>query len=477
MVAIGLSPRRFGAHGTPGCGYVGGFLRAPQGQVNPAGFESRPRRPSLSGSQWSLPMSDHTTAQSAFRSLTGDRPQDAAEAPNFLRHVAALGLTKSADGLADAKLVLSWLMATLGAPGVLVGLLVPVREAGSLLPQMLAVPRVRRLKRRKWVWAGASAVQGGALLAMAAAGATLSGLVAGLAILAALLVLALARSLASVSYKDVLGRTVGKGRRGTATGLAGSLASGAVLVFALLLIAGWIDRFALVIGALVLAGAAFLAAAAIFARMQEEPDTPDDTDTSLRAIAGMFRHLRTDRQLARFIVARGLLTATALAPPYLVLLATGAAEETLDSLGAMLLASALAALVSGYIWGRLADRSSRLVLVFTGIAGAVGMLLAVALGAAGLEWALPGALFALMLAHQGVRVGRSTHLVDMAPKDARPAYTALSNTIIGVALLGTGIFGALASLAGAGVTLAVFAAMALAGAWVAWGLDETGGKA
>jgi predicted MFS family arabinose efflux permease len=188
----------------------------------------------------------------------------------------------------------------------------------------------------------------------------------------------------------------------------------------------------------------------------------------------MFGHLRRDAQLSRLIAARGLLTATALAPPYLVLLASGAAEEALDSLGAMLLASALAALVSGYVWGRLSDRSSRLVLVFTGIAGAIGMGLAVALSALGLEWALPVALFALMVAHQGVRVGRKTHLVDMAPEDRRPAYTALSNTVIGVALMGAGVFGALASLAGPGVTLSVFAAMALAGAWVARGLDETG---
>jgi hypothetical protein len=419
-------------------------------------------------------MPDHPSAEAAFRSLTGARPADPAEPPNFLRHVVSIGLTKTGDGLADVKLVLSWLMATLGAPGALVGLLVPVREAGSLLPQMLAAPRVRRLARRKWVWAGAAAVQGGALLVMAAAGVTLSGTVAGLAVLASLLVLALARALASVSYKDVLGRTVGKGRRGTATGLAGSVSSAAVVVFALLLMSGWIDRFALVIGALVLAGGAFLGAAAVFARLHEDPAEPDDADTSLRAMLAMFVHLRRDAQLSRLIAARGLLTATALAPPYLVLLASGAAEEALDSLGAMLLASALAALVSGYVWGRLSDRSSRLVLVFTGIAGAIGMGLAVALSALGLEWALPVALFALMVAHQGVRVGRKTHLVDMAPEDRRPAYTALSNTVIGVALMGAGVFGALASLAGPGVTLSVFAAMALAGAWVARGLDETG---
>ncbi len=411
-----------------------------------------------------------------FEKLTGEAPENAAEPPNFLRHVLSLTLTKAADGLADVKLVLSWLMTAVGAPSVLVGLLVPVREAGSLLPQMLAAPRVRQLARRKWLWAGAAAAQGVALLAMALAGVALSGLWAGLAILAALLALALARALASVSYKDVLGRTVEKGHRGTVAGLAGSLASGAVLVFALLLMTGWVDRFALVIAALVLAGGAFLAAAPIFAGLdepREEPATPGDTLHTFRAMAG---HLRDDPQFARLVLARGLLTATALAPPYLVLLASGAAGQALDSLGAMLLASALAALVSGYVWGRLSDRSARLVMMLTGVAGAFGMALAVVLDGLGMGWALPGALFALMVAHQGVRVGRKTYLVDMAPKDRRADYTALSNTLIGLVLMGAGIFGALASLAGPGVTLLVFAAMALAGAWVARGLDEIGDK-
>ena len=269
--------------------------------------------------------------EALFRTLTGETPESDAEPPNFLRHVVAVGLTKTGDGLADVKLVLSWLMATLGA-GALVGLLVPVREAGSLLPQMLAAPRVRRLTRRKWVWAGAAAVQGGALLVMAAVGVTLSGMVAGLAILAALLMLALARALASVSYKDILGRTVAKGRRGTATGLASSLSSAGVLVFALLLMTGWIDRFGLVIGALVLAGGAFLGAAAVFAGLDEERTQPDEADTSLRALIDMMAYLRQDPQLTRLILARGLLTATALAPPYLVLLASGATEEALGRL-------------------------------------------------------------------------------------------------------------------------------------------------
>jgi len=71
-----------------------------------------------------------------------------------------------------------------------------------------------------------------------------------------------------------------------------------------------------------------------------------------------------------------------------------------------------------------------------------------------------------------VRQGRSIYLVDMAPDDNRAAYTAVSNTVIGIVLLGSGIFGALASLAGTEVTLLIFAAMSLAAFAVTKGLDE-----
>ena len=42
---------------------------------------------------------------------------------NMATHVASLSFTKLADGLIDPKLVLSWLLTSLGAPAALIGLL------------------------------------------------------------------------------------------------------------------------------------------------------------------------------------------------------------------------------------------------------------------------------------------------------------------------------------------------------------------
>ena len=96
-------------------------------------------------------------AQRAFETLSGAEgdAQDLsshaqeAEAPNALRHIASLTMTKVADGLIDPKLMLSWLLTALGAPAVYAGALVPIREAGALLPQIVMAGWCRR-------WRGAN---------------------------------------------------------------------------------------------------------------------------------------------------------------------------------------------------------------------------------------------------------------------------------------------------------------------------------
>lgn len=427
-------------------------------------------------------MPDTTFEETIFEALTDDDDRAgglsekalAREPRNFLRHAASLTMTKVADGLLDPKLVLSWLLGTLGASAAIVGLLVPVREAGALLPQLLAAPRVEAMAIRKWAWAGGSLVQGLAAAGIVAAGLTLEGAAAGWTIVILLAVLAVARSICSVSYKDILGKTVGQSRRGTVTGFASSAASTGVIVFALALMILPGARMVIVIGALTLAAALWLLAAALFSTLDELPSKPQAQPSARKAVAQLAL-LREDPELALFIASRGFLTATALAPPFLVLMASDDGSGAFAQLGALVLASAVASLVSSYVWGRLADRSSRMVLVLAGLAAAATLVLAVLLSFAGLMGGLvaaPAVLFALMIAYHGVRQGRSTYLVDMAPSDQRAAYTAVSNTVIGVALLASGGFGALAALGGPEATIALFALMCLAGAGVAWRMSE-----
>jgi hypothetical protein len=401
------------------------------------------------------------------------------EARSFTTHVMALSSSKIADGLIDPKLVLSWLLATLGAPTLFIGLLVPIREAGSLLPQLFTAGALRRLAQRKWAWAAGSLVQGLSAIALAVAALTLEGAAAGTAVVAALAVLAVARSVCSVTYKDVLGKTVSKSRRGSVTGSATTVGAAAVLVYGGLLSFGLMPRMDLVIAGLIGAGIFWIAGAAIFTRLKEVPGATDGGADPFWAAIDNFRLLGKDAQLRRFIAVRGLLISTALAPPFMVALAArGSASDGADGfsgLGLLIIASAGAGLLSSYVWGRLSDKSSRKVLILTAGAATLALCTTLYLNAAGLlgaDWALPLVLFVLMIAYQGVRLGRSTHLVDMTSQDTRAAYTALSNTIIGVLLLLGGVFSLVAEYAGEAMVLGLLAVLSALALLVAPGLEE-----
>jgi len=346
---------------------------------------------------------------------------------------------------------------------------VPIREAGSLLPQIALAGVVERMARRKWAWVWGSVGQGVAAGLIALAALSLEGATAGYAVCAALALLAVCRAACSVSFKEILGKTVGKTRRGSVTGLAGSVSSVGVVIFAGLLMSGLFQSRGVVVAAIALAAALWIGAALLFSTIMETPSETEEAD-------GVdFKLLRGNRELWLFILVRGLLVSTALAPPYLVVLAGSSESGQLGQLGALVLASALASLVSSYVWGRLSDMSSRRVLMLTGIVGAVAMALAVGLWFLDLAqavWAMPAVLFILMIAYHGVRQGRSTYLVDMAPKDQRAAYAAVSNTVIGLLLLLAGVLGGGAALIGAQATLMLFAVMALAAAVLAHWLPE-----
>ncbi|MEN3793454.1 MFS transporter [Fulvimarina sp. MAC3] len=393
-------------------------------------------------------------------------------------HFISLTATKSGDGFLDPKLILPWLLQSVGAPGAAIGLLVPIRESLALLPQIFVAHRVRALAQRKWVWALGSAIEAAAIFAMVACLLVLDGAAAGWTVALLLAIFALGRSLASVSYKDVLGKTISKTKRGSITGMAGSIAAafvlayGAALAFDILPL----ERTVLLIG-LAVGGALFALAAFSFTLLAEEAGANEGAENGLKAIMTYGRQAWDDGQFRLFVITRALLTVTALAPPYLVLSAGENGTSGLGTLGSFVLASSIAAILGSYVWGSLSDRSSRKVLIYSAIAGfvvlAASSVLATIQSAQG-WWpiAAPFALFLLMLSYQGVRQGRKIHLTDMAKAEDRAVYTAVSNTMIGIVLLAMGGFGFLADQLGSGFVLGAFAAFCLAAVFVAMRLNE-----
>jgi hypothetical protein len=142
---------------------------------------------------------------------------------NFLRIVGSSILTKTGDALINPKTVLAWLVNFMGAPAYVLALLVPVRESGSLIPQLAIATWVRRKPIRKWIWVLGASLQGAAVAGIGVIAFMLRGVAAGIAVLAAVVLFSLARGLCSVSSKDVLGKTIPKTRRGRVGGIAAGL--------------------------------------------------------------------------------------------------------------------------------------------------------------------------------------------------------------------------------------------------------------
>lgn len=391
---------------------------------------------------------------------------------NFFLTLASNTASKIGDELASAKLVLAWLMAALGAPAFLAGFLVPVRESGSLLPQLFVASHIRRAAVRKWFWVAGSIGQGLAVMGMAAVALSLTGAAAGWSLLALLAFFALSRGVSSVASKDVLGKTIAKTRRGTVMGYAAALAG-----FATLGVGTWVSLrtesadsvgfFALL---LVAAGLLWFVAGAIFAGIKEVPGSTEGGGNAVSEAIRSLGLMKTDPLFRHFVITRALLMSTALAMPFYVILAQQQTGGGLGGLGLMIIATGLAGGLSAPVWGRLSDYSSRLVLVASGvIAGLLGIL---AFGLSLLEasWARNEYLFAglfliIGIAHAGVRLGRKTYLVDMASSENRAQYTAVSNTVIGLFLFSGAGLGVIDAVYG---TASVLLFLALAGMLAVW---------
>jgi hypothetical protein len=386
--------------------------------------------------------------------------------------------SKLAEALANPGLALTWLLATIGAPATLTGFLVPVRQAGSLLPQLAIAGKIRSAPRRKWYWAGGGFVQALSLILMLAAAGFLEGVAGGIAIVGLLAVFSIASGFGSVAFSDVVGKTIPKGRRGAL--LSARATSGGLLALAAgLLMRAYLSNEASVTPYLLLLGAAgalWIVASTLFALIGEEPGAITGGRNALAELRAGLDHVRGDADFARFIIVRCLMLPIELAMPFYALLARELVGGDVGNLGVFVIATALAEVLSSPVWGRSADKSSRRVLVIAGMLAVATGAYALALDLLPTSWVLTPVVALIFLgigfAQAGVRLGRKTYLIDMAPKDERPLYAALSNTVVGVLALASSALGLVAEAFGVRVVIIILVALPLLGALVSWRLNE-----
>jgi hypothetical protein len=443
------------------------------------------------GEQQKLPLPP-SNLERVYKILSGDDRYDrACEAipdsecsalpKNYVMNVLNGAASKLAEQVASAKLVLPWLLSAIGAPSAYVGLLLPLRQAGTLIPQLAISGYIRSFPIRKWFWVGSALVQVATLLAILAAALTLPPSTAGLAIIACLLVFSVARGIGSVAFQDVTGKTIPKGKRGkmlAARGMIGGLLTIAVGLALKSNIAASADLHQVVM--LVVGGAIlwFMAAMA-FAAVSEAPGAVAGGRNMLRETMAGWHLLRHKGWFPRFLLVRTALLSVELAGPFYVLYVTAIFPDP-GMLGVIVIASGVAAAFSSPFWGRFADLSSRKVLFYGGLMGAAAGLAALGIGTIPLSlrsvYLMAGVFVLLGIAEAGVLLGRKTYLIDRVDEKERPTYVAFANSAIGLVALVFGALGMLAHLFAIEWLIGALVILSLIGGLIGYSLPDPSSK-
>lgn len=348
--------------------------------------------------------------------------------------IAGLSLNKLADLLISAKTTLTALLVSVGAPVWMIGWLVPIRESGALLPQVLISIYLRKHAQRHIVWRIGMITQVFSVVGMLLSVILFSGFIAGILVLASLVLLSLGRSACSLTVKDMEADVAKKGERGNLIGVASTVSGVVTLVIAIPLViydgALTSNILLVVLCASMLAFILTLICVWPIKTRVEVENSPQNTFS-----------INFDTTIYKFIFVRGLFVHSALVAPYFMIERNGDVKELLPI---YIGAEATAALLSSIIWGKIADKSAKLTLRLSGLlalGSCVGLLF----------WQTSSIVtsallfFVLSVAHAGVRTGRKTYSLDVKEGHDRTELVGFSNTAIGIILLAFGaLYAALA---------------------------------
>lgn len=398
---------------------------------------------------------------------------------NYFLILVSSVLIKLGDTMSNPKTVLTWLMSYVSAPVYLISLVVPIRESGSMVPQVVLSNYVSKKAIRKWIWVFGAVLQFVAIASIGLIALYFEGVAAGWLIIVAVIIFSISRSLSSLSSKDVTGKTIPKTRRGRLKGYTVSVSGVLVLAVGLYILYTSKDAADITFysSLIFFAAVMWLIAALVYARIKEFPGKTTEENPKNESILSKLSLLKTDTQFRNFVIARSLLLCSALTAPYYILLAQKYVGKESYLLGLFIISKGIASIISSPIWGKWSDRSSKDVMaVAVLIASALGIII---YGIVSLEntlrnanWLYPIAFFVLGMAHEGVRLGRKTYIVDMATGNNRTNYVSVSNTVIGLILLVTGGLSALVSLISIEGVILVLSLFGLLGAYQSYRLPN-----
>jgi hypothetical protein len=245
----------------------------------------------------------------------------------------------------------------------------------------------------------------------------------------------------------MVGKTISSGRRGRLLGIRAT--NGGILALA----AGvWMRLYlasttAISVYYYLLGGGALLwvLGGLVVSLIEEEESDQNDARSLLEEIRAGFRLLKNHPDLRRFVWVRSLLNFVQLSTPYYVLFARNYISAEVGNLAVFIIVVNLANVLSSLLWGQYSDRSSRNAMIAGGslavLVGVLALSLELLPEAYRNVYLLGGLIFLLGLAQAGIRLGRKTYLIDIAPENDRPLFAAVTNLIVGILTLMSGVLG------------------------------------
>lgn len=357
---------------------------------------------------------------------------------SVVRLLSAMTTNKCADVFVSPKTILPGLVLTMGIPPWVVSWLVPIREAFALLPQGLLSVYLRNENKRYKVWRLGMVTQIICLLLILTLALWSNGrsaesdnhLAIGLIFLVCLALYSCGRSVCSLTFKDVQGDLVDKGKRGRLVGMASTFSGLITLGIAIPLL--WFDSYQSslsVVGLIVLAIIMCILTVVIMLPIKTKVDVSKIDYSSGSIIGRVIPNL--DSTAWRFIIVRSIFVHSALVAPFFMIANQHSATELMAY---FLAAEALAALLFARLWGKLADQSARLTLRVAGVL-AIGACIGLMLLQQQTLWLSTGLFFVLSIAHTGVRTGRKTYSLDVKDGQDRTELVGSANSFIGVVLI------------------------------------------
>lgn len=352
------------------------------------------------------------------------------------RLISGLSLNKLAGLLISAKTTLTALLVSVGAPVWMIGWLVPIRESGALLPQVLISVYLRNHAERHKVWRLGMFIQAFSVMGIIASVTLFTGFTAGAGVLLSLVILSIGRSACSLTVKDIEADVAKKGKRGNLIGIASTISGLVTLCIAIPLVVfeGALSSNML----LVILCASLLSFGATLICVWPIKTRVDAGDKSRDTFSVDF-----DSTVYKFIFVRGLFVHSALVAPYFMIERDGDVQELLPI---YIGAEAFAALLSSIVWGKIADKSAKLTLQLSGVLALFACVGLLTLDSTSI-FISALLFFVLAIAHAGVRTGRKTYSLDVKEGHERTELVGFSNTAIGLILLGFGaLYAALTSI-------------------------------